>query len=292
MNYYGTEETSFLSHHGILGQKWGVRRYQNADGTLTSAGKKRYSTATAEQEHYQNFIKDPKVYTKYVKDALDNDFAFSSKEKKSIMKELETEGYNAIRGGHLDGQAFARYKIDHPVPERTEYNKYEQKAERRKEKSAAAAKAHIMALESGDRKLAGKTEKKALKELNKYLNAEDKAAGYDAFEAYNSNKKHLQTESKIRRLHSKNYDGRYDQKLQQLTDKSYMHKKAAESSQWKSIGRRASAEQIARNAGASGYTVRQIRTSRSFQTGGQRLALLLGVYARTTVPATYYKVRR
>ena len=31
-----------LSHHGILGQKWGVRRYQNADGTLTAAGKKRY----------------------------------------------------------------------------------------------------------------------------------------------------------------------------------------------------------------------------------------------------------
>lgn len=31
-----------LYHHGILGQKWGVRRYQNKDGTLTSAGKKRY----------------------------------------------------------------------------------------------------------------------------------------------------------------------------------------------------------------------------------------------------------
>lgn len=30
-----------LYHHGILGQKWGVRRYQNSDGTLTEAGKKR-----------------------------------------------------------------------------------------------------------------------------------------------------------------------------------------------------------------------------------------------------------
>ena len=34
----------YLSHHGIIGMKWGVRRYQNKDGTLTNAGKTRYST--------------------------------------------------------------------------------------------------------------------------------------------------------------------------------------------------------------------------------------------------------
>lgn len=34
-----------LYHWGIKGQKWGVRRYQNKDGTLTAAGKKRYIQA-------------------------------------------------------------------------------------------------------------------------------------------------------------------------------------------------------------------------------------------------------
>ena len=36
-------ENNELKHHGIIGMKWGVRRYQNKDGTLTAAGKKRAS---------------------------------------------------------------------------------------------------------------------------------------------------------------------------------------------------------------------------------------------------------
>lgn len=38
-NWYINENT--LAHHGIKGQKWGVRRYQNEDGTLTEAGIKK-----------------------------------------------------------------------------------------------------------------------------------------------------------------------------------------------------------------------------------------------------------
>ena len=38
----GNLDSNELYHHGIFGMKWGVRRYQNSDGTLTEAGKKRY----------------------------------------------------------------------------------------------------------------------------------------------------------------------------------------------------------------------------------------------------------
>ena len=56
-------ENNKLYHWGIKGQKWGVRRYQNADGTLTKAGQTRYARDAREKE-YDKYDEQTNTYFK------------------------------------------------------------------------------------------------------------------------------------------------------------------------------------------------------------------------------------
>lgn len=49
-----------LYHHGIKGQRWGVRRYQNPDGTLTAEGRKRFGVGEPNKKAQKNYYKDTK----------------------------------------------------------------------------------------------------------------------------------------------------------------------------------------------------------------------------------------
>ena len=71
-----------IEHHGIKGQKWGIRRYQNPDGSLTELGRKRIQ---------QTYDKVDKMYTKMANKA-DKKAASMRRKGKSGKEQL----YNTI----------------------------------------------------------------------------------------------------------------------------------------------------------------------------------------------------
>lgn len=54
MDYY---EVPYLMHHGVLGQRWGFRRYQNKDGSLTPRGRKRLERMGLDPDKYNSKTK-------------------------------------------------------------------------------------------------------------------------------------------------------------------------------------------------------------------------------------------
>lgn len=83
MEYIIRRTSDHLEHHGILGQKWGVRRFQNPDGSLTAEGKKRYGLGMTKGI-------DTAAYFRYDKKANPHKYGrLDDEQKKKYWKERE-----------------------------------------------------------------------------------------------------------------------------------------------------------------------------------------------------------
>ena len=85
--YYWTDGTNYLMHHGVKQQKWGIRRYQNEDGTLTALGRARLGLKGT-YDGAKNAIKNAKaaIRQKQIK----------RQRIKSLKKARKTKEKNAI----------------------------------------------------------------------------------------------------------------------------------------------------------------------------------------------------
>lgn len=93
-------ENNELYHYGIKNMKWGVRRYQNTDGTLTEAGRKRYARDAKEKEYDKYDTETGKYYKESKKNDRSDlmiDANRYAKEDLSRTKRLTDEAGNLTR---------------------------------------------------------------------------------------------------------------------------------------------------------------------------------------------------